>query len=232
MMEPIGIIHSCFKEKFGIPRQAGLAPAARAEVELYKPFSRPASVRGLETFSHIWIVFQFHACEKNVWRDTVRPPRLGGNERIGVFASRSGFRPNHLGMSAVRLEGITVTPKAVRLQISGADILDETPVLDIKPYVPYADSLPDARGGFASEPPSESMSVVFSEEAEAAFRRLTPDIPPVRDLIVQMIRIDPRPAYYDRMPKKDHFGTRIYNLEVKWRCRGNEAMVTAVEKAE
>jgi tRNA-Thr(GGU) m(6)t(6)A37 methyltransferase TsaA len=227
-MEPIGIIHSCFKEKFGIPRQPGLVPAARAELELFKPYGRPAAVRGLEAFSHIWIIFRFHACEGHRWRDTVRPPRLGGNERIGVFASRSGFRPNNLGMSAVRLEGITLSPGPVRLQISGADILDRTPVLDIKPYVPYSDSLPDARGGFAAGPPPESMSVTFSDTAEAACLRFSEDIPQLRDLIVQMIRIDPRPAYYGTRPRKDLFGTRIYDLEVKWRCRGNEAVVTTV----
>jgi len=232
VMEPIGIIHSCFKEKFGIPRQAGLAPAARAELELFKPYGSPAAVRGLENFSHIWVIFRFHACEKNEWRETVRPPRLGGNQRVGVFASRSGFRPNALGMSAVRLEGVTTAPQPVRLMISGADILDKTPVLDIKPYVPYSDSLPDARGGFASGPPPESMSVVFSEAAETACRRLAPDIPLLRDLIVQMIRTDPRPAYYGRRPKKDLFGTRIYDLEVKWRCRGKEALVEAVLAAE
>lgn len=231
-MEPIGIIHSCFKEKFGVPRQAGLVPAARAELELFPQYSRPVAVRGLEAFSHIWIIFRFHACENTMWRDTVRPPRLGGNERIGVFASRSGFRPNALGISAVRLESISVMPQPVRLFISGADILDKTPVLDIKPYIPYADCLPDARGGFATEPPPESMSVVFSEAAESACCRLSAEIPRLRDLIVQMIRIDPRPAYYNRRPKKDFFGTRIYNLEVKWRCEGNEATVTFIEKVE
>lgn len=231
-MEPIGVVHSCFKEKFGIPRQAGLVPAARAELELFKPYSRPAALRGLDAFSHIWVIFRFHGCEKNEWRDTVRPPRLGGNERIGVFASRSGFRPNALGMSAVRLEGIIQSSQPVRLLISGADILDGTPVLDIKPYIPYADSLPDARGGFASRPPSESMSVGFSPAAEIACRRLAVNIPQLRDLIVQMIRIDPRPAYYNRRPKKDLFGVRVYDLEVKWRCRGNEALVVDVGEAE
>lgn len=230
-MEPIGIVHSCFKEKFGIPRQAGLAPAAMAEVELYKPYASPAAVRGLETFSHIWIFFRFHACEGCGWRDTVRPPRLGGNERVGVFASRSGFRPNHMGMSAVRLEDITLSSAQVRLLISGADILDGTPVLDIKPYIPYADSLPDARGGFAAAPPPESVSIDFTDAAEAACRRFSGSIPKLRDLIVQMIRIDPRPAYYERRPKKDHFGTCIYDMEVKWRCRGKDALVTVVEKS-
>lgn len=228
-MDPIGIIHSCFKEKFGIPRQAGLAPAARAELQLFKPYGSPASVRGLETFSHIWIIFRFHTCEGKSRRDTVRPPRLGGNERIGVFASRSGFRPNSIGMSAVRLDGVSVSSLPARLFLSGVDILDKTPVLDIKPYVPYADSLPNALGGYASEPPPELMSVVFSKQAEAVFKRKVADIPLLRDLIVQMIQSDPRPAYYGRRPKKSCFGSRIYDLEVKWECRDNGAVVTTIE---
>jgi len=231
MMEPIGIVHSCFKEKFGIPRQAGLAPAARAEVELFKPYGSDAAVRGLEAFSHIWVIFLFHECDGKSWRDTVRPPRLGGNRRMGVFATRSGFRPNALGMSAVRLEKISMSPPPVRLLISGADLLDKTPVLDIKPYVPYSDCLSGARGGFASEPPPESMSVVFSKEAEAVCRDRTADIPLLRDLIVQMIQGDPRPAYYGRRPKKNSFGTRIYDLEVKWECREDRAVVTLIEPA-
>ena len=229
-VDPIGIIHSCFKEKFGIPRQAGLAPAAQAELELFPPYGNPAAVRGLEAVSHIWVIFLFHECAIKPWRDTVRPPRLGGNRRIGVFASRSGFRPNAIGMSAVRLEGLRVSPQPVRLFLSGADFLDKTPVLDIKPYLAFADSLPDALGGFASEPPPEVMSVEFSDDAEEACRQLTDNIPQLRDLIVQMLQSDPRPAYYQRKPQKECFGTRIHDLEVKWMCLGSKTIVTAIER--
>jgi tRNA-Thr(GGU) m(6)t(6)A37 methyltransferase TsaA len=200
-------------------------------VELFKPYGSADAVRGLEAFSHIWVIFLFHECVEKSWRDTVRPPRLGGNRRIGVFASRSGFRPNALGMSAVRLEEITLSPPPVRLLISGADLLNGTPVLDIKPYLPYADCLPGARGGFAEEAPPESISVVFSKEAEEACRRRAAEIPSLRDLIVQMIQGDPRPAYYERRPKKNSFGTRIYDLEVKWEYREGRAVVTSVEPA-
>ena len=230
-MEPIGIIHSCFKEKFGIPRQAGLAPAARAELELFKPYGSVEAVRGLETFSHIWVIFLFHECVGKSWRSTVRPPRLGGNRRIGVFASRSGFRPNAIGMSAVGLEKISLSPLPVRLSISGVDILDETQVLDIKPYIPYADCLPGAGGGFASEPPQDSVSVVFSNEAEVVCRQRAMYIPLLQDLIVQIIQSDPRPAYYARRPKKNSFGVKIYDLEVKWVYRENRAIVTGIVPA-
>ena len=231
-LDPVGIIHSCFKEKFGIPRQAGIAPAARAELELYPSYGNPAAVRGLEAFSHIWIIFLFHECVRKPGRDTVRPPRLGGDRRMGVFASRSGFRPNAIGMSAVRLEGLCVSPQPVRLLLSGADILDQTPVLDIKPYVPYADLLPEARGGFAPDRPPAVMSVVFSNEAEEVCRQQAGRFPLLRDLIIQMLQVDPRPAYYSRGPKKECFGTRIYDLEVKWTCRGSSVKVTAIEGFE
>lgn len=227
-VDPIGIIHSCFKEKFGIPRQAGIAPAARAELELFPMYSDPKAVRGLEAFSHIWVLFRFHECAGKPWRNTVRPPRLGGNRRVGVFASRSGFRPNAIGMSAVRLEEIRISPQPVRLLISGADILDQTPVLDIKPYVPYADLLPEARGGYASERPPVAMSVVFSNEAEEVCRQLTGRFPMLRDLIIQILQVDPRPAYYGRGPRKDRFGARIHDLEIQWTCRGSNAIVTAI----
>lgn len=228
-LDPVGIIHSCFKEKFGIPRQAGIVPAARAELELFPSYSNPAAVRGLEAFSHIWVIFLFHECARKPRRDTVRPPRLGGNQRMGVFASRSGFRPNAIGMSAVRLEKLCVSPQSIRLLLSGADILDQTPVLDIKPYLPYADLLPEALGGFASDMPPAVMSVAFSNEAEDVCRQQAGRFPLLRDLIIQMLQVDPRPAYYGRRPKKERFGTRIYDFEVKWTCRESSVIVTAIE---
>jgi hypothetical protein len=132
-------------------------------------------------------------------------------------------------MSAVRLDSISLSPAPIRLLLSGVDILDGAPVLDIKPYVPYADCLPEARGGFASERPPESISVAFSKAAETALSGLSSEIPKLRDLIVQMIRIDPRPAYYGSGSRKDGFGTRIHHLEVKWTCREGDALVTSVE---
>jgi tRNA-Thr(GGU) m(6)t(6)A37 methyltransferase TsaA len=229
LYEPVGIIHSCFKEKFGIPRQAGIAPAARAELELFPPYGSPEAVRGLEAFSHIWVIFLFHECAQQSWRNTVRPPRLGGDKRVGVFASRSGFRPNAIGMSAVRLEEIRVSPHPIRLLLSGVDILDQTPVLDIKPYIPYADLLPEARGGFAPDPPPAVFSIAFSNEAEAVYRQQMGHFPLLRDLIIQMLQLDPRPAYYCRESQKESFGTRIYDFEVKWTCRDSSVIVTAIE---
>ena len=160
--EPVGVIHSCFKEKFGIPRQPGLAPDARAVLELLPPYNRAEAVRGLEGFSHVWLSFIFHACLGEPWKPTVRPPRLGGNRRLGVFATRSTHRPNPIGLSAVELEKIEAAPGRVLLHLKGVDLLDGTPVLDIKPYLPYSDNIPGALGGFAPEMPAAPFEVSFA----------------------------------------------------------------------
>ncbi len=149
---PIGIVRSCFREKFGIPRQPGLAPAARATLELLPPHNQPAAVRGLEDFSHVWLVFVFHGVPASRWQPTVRPPRLGGNRRLGVFATRSPFRPNPIGLSVVALDRIVTGQGRVALHLSGVDVLDGTPVLDIKPYLPYADRVPDRDRRFRQRP--------------------------------------------------------------------------------
>lgn len=213
---PIGIIRSPFKEKFGIPRQPGIVPDARGALEILPPFHQEAAFRGLSEFSHVWILFLFHGNRRAEWKPTVRPPRLGGDRRMGVFATRSGFRPNPIGMSAVELTGISPGPESLRLDLKGIDLLDGTPVLDIKPYLPYADCITAAGGGFAAEPPKNDLPVTFSEEAEAVCARREQEIPHLRSLLVQMLRMDPRPAYYARSPKKKVFGFRLYDFDVQW----------------
>jgi tRNA (adenine37-N6)-methyltransferase len=225
---PIGIIHSCFKEKFGIPRQAGLVPEASAIVEILPPYNREEAFKELSSFSHIWVIFLFHAINRDGWATTVRPPRLGGNRRIGVFASRSGFRPNPIGLSAVKLEKISYEAGQLLLHIGGGDFLDGTPVLDIKPYVPYADSKPGAIGGFAASAPSRCLEVVFSEAAAATCRRLSSSLPQLKALITGMLQSDPRPAYYHEKPVKKRFGTRIYDLDIKWEYGDHSVMVYAI----
>ncbi len=158
--EPVGIIHSCFAEKFAIPRQPLLAPAATATLELLPPFDQPEALEGLEGVSHLWLLFVFHAAGHGSKHLRVRPPRLGGNQRIGVFASRATHRPNPIGQSVVRLEGIVDG----RLLLSGVDLLDGTPVLDIKPYVPYADAIGDAHNSLAPAPPAP-IAVVWQDSA-------------------------------------------------------------------
>ncbi len=213
---PIGIIRSPFKEKFGIPRQPGIVPDAEGVVEILPPFYQEAAFRGLAEFSHVWILFVFHQNHRAEWKPTVRPPRLGGDRRIGVFATRSGFRPNPIGMSAVELTGIQTGGGKLHLHLKGIDLLDGTPVLDVKPYLPYTDSIPAARGGFAPEPPRTDLAVTFSDEAEAICLRKERDLPHLRSLLIQMLRMDPRPAYYVRSPKKQVFGFRLYDFDVQW----------------
>lgn len=231
-MQPIGIVHSCFPEKFGIPRQAGLVEEARATLELLPPFDAPETVRGLEGFSHIWLLFIFHAHMASGWKPTVRPPRLGGNKRLGVFATRSPFRPNPIGLSAVGLERIETNKGRALLHLRGADLLDGTPVLDIKPYVPYADALPTARGGFAAERPATPMEVTFSPQALAACRSLEQNgYPYLERLIRQVLDHDPRPAYYATRPGSHDFGMRLLDFEVRWRTERHRVTVLDIVPA-
>lgn len=222
-MKPIGRIHSCYGEKFGIPRQPGLVPSATATLELLPPCNTVEALRGLSGFSHLWIIFLFHQTARDQWKATVRPPRLGGNERIGVFASRSNFRPNPIGLSVVKLLSINGTT----LNLCGGDFLDGTPVLDIKPYIPYADAVPHAEGAFAATSPEPVNQVRFTETAEQALQKFeTEKRPALRQLICETLAYNPLPAYQTPQPDRI-FGTRLFDLEIRWKQAGNT--VTVVE---
>lgn len=185
-LDPIGIVHSCFGGKFGVPRQPGLCPSAWGRLVFHETHRSPEAIRGIEGFSHLWLIFGFHETAEQGWKPTVRPPRLGGNRRIGVFASRSTFRPNALGLSLVRLEGVDGN----ELLLGGVDLIDGTPVYDIKPYLPYAESIPEAAAGFAGDE-IPRLKVELAEEVVAAFGSLPP-----RDqaVIREALALDPRPA--------------------------------------
>ena len=217
-IEPIGIIHSCFKEKFGIPRQSGLVKSATATLELLPPYNVEEALRGIEEFSHLWIVFAFHKSITKKFQPMVRPPRLGGNSRKGVFATRAPFRPNPIGLSVVELESV----KGTSLELAGGDFLDGTPVLDIKPYIPYADSILDANGAFANETPEAPNTVKFSAEAKAVSQSLETD---QQQLIKDVLSYNPRPAYQADDPNRI-FGTTLFDLDVKWKQSGN--MITII----
>ncbi|WP_019340671.1 tRNA (N6-threonylcarbamoyladenosine(37)-N6)-methyltransferase TrmO [Stutzerimonas stutzeri] len=210
-VSPVGFVRSCFKEKFAIPRQPQLAPAARGVLELVAPFDQPHALEGLEQVSHVWLLFLFHQTLEAEPRLRVRPPRLGGNRMVGVFATRATHRPNGIGQSVVKLDRI----EPGRLYLSGIDLLDGTPVLDIKPYVPYADAIPDARNGLAEDAPN-LISVRWTENSlQQALNEASRLGEPLQALIEQCLAQDPRPAY--QMPAAERrYGTRLWDVEVRW----------------
>lgn len=232
VLTPIGRIHTCFPEKFGIPRQSGLALEATGSVELFPPYDEDEVVRGLTSFSHIWALYFFHGNPSCRWRPTVRPPRLGGNRRIGVFASRSPFRPNPVGMSALRLEGMERRNGRLLIHVSGVDMLDQTPILDIKPYLPWADSISDAKAGFAPDPPSGDLPVMFSASAAEACDALErANRPGLRRLIVRLLSLDPRPAYRAESSADRVFGMALYDLNIRWVIRPSQIRVLSIDAA-
>lgn len=210
-VSPIGYVRSCFKEKFAIPRQPQLAPAARGVLELCAPFDQGDALQGLEEVSHVWLLFLFHQALEDKPRLKVRPPRLGGNRAIGVFATRATHRPNGIGQSVVRLDRV----ESGRLWLSGIDLLDGTPVLDVKPYVPYADSVPDAHNHIAAQAPVR-IEVQWQDSALAQARehglRLNE---PLVELIEQCLAQDPRPAYQQPQPER-RYGVRLWDVDVHW----------------
>ncbi len=224
----IGTIHSCFTEKFGIPRQPGMVKSAIARLELFPPYNREEMVRGLDQFSHIWVHFRFHQTVQEGWKPTVRPPWLGGQKRVGVFASRSPHRPNHLGLSVVRLEAIVWEKGKLLLELSGVDFLDQTPVFDIKPYIPYSDCIPSASCGYAHGEKPE-VEVVFSENVEIfCADYLGKSGRNIRQLVEDMIRHDPRPA--SQKGNKSCFGMLLWNVNIRWKVKGESFFVESCEE--
>lgn len=190
-MTPIAHIETPFRSKFGVPRQAGLVDY-EARVVFEPDYRIPEAVRGLEEFDYIWLLWQFHLAQRETWSPTVRPPRLGGNKRVGVFATRSPFRPNNIGLSSVRLLRVAVEPAlGPVLYVSGADLVDGTPVFDIKPYIPYADSHPSVRSGFAPDSPTPRLTVA---DPQQLLSKLNPG---QRKALVDALALDPRPHYQD-----------------------------------
>lgn len=221
---PIAYIRSEFPTKFGIPRQSGLVSSLRAMIVFEPMYRNPDALRGIESFSHLWLIWEFSEALRKGWSPTVRPPRLGGNTRIGVFATRSPFRPNPIGLSCVRLEQVCPDSKhGTVLLVSGADLMDGTPIYDIKPYIPYADAHPEAVGGFAQEAPVPTLQVDFPPQL---LERIPEDR---RQALISVLALDPRPSYQDD-PKRV-YGMSFADRNIRFTVKGSILTVCAVEPA-
>jgi tRNA-Thr(GGU) m(6)t(6)A37 methyltransferase TsaA len=212
----IGRVNSPYKEKFAIPRQPGLVSAARGSITLLSTANNEELVRGIEQFSHLWLIFVFHGTQQQGWKPLVRPPRLGGNKKIGVLATRSTFRPNPVGMSVVKLESVEFTDKQLLINISGLDLLDQTPILDIKPYIPYSDNIDYARAGFAQYEPDLLLKVIFSSRAEKDINKYQNEYTDLSTFIEQVLSQDPRPAYKKKQVDEKIYGMNLYDLNILW----------------
>lgn len=222
LIKPIAHIHCDFKEKFGIPRQSGLIDSARAKIVFLPEYRNPDALRGLDGYTHLWLLWQFSEAVRSEWSPTVRPPRLGGNKRMGVFASRSPFRPNPIGLSSVKIVSIDLnTSKGPIIEVAGADLLDGTPIYDIKPYLAYTDSHPDAASGFALTSDAPKLDVEISEE-------ILEKIPAyLHQSVIDILAEDPRPGYQDDP-------SRIYTmqyatLEICFKVEGSMLTVTEIK---
>ena len=219
-IRPIARMKSDFPTKFGIPRQSGLVQELRSTVIFEPEFRNPDALRGIEDFSHLWLIWQFSEAVRTEWSPTVRPPRLGGNTRMGVFATRSPFRPNNLGLSCVRLLGVEHTEQyGTVLHVGGADLMDGTPIFDIKPYIPYADCQPDAAGGFTDSTGDFLLSVDFPP----ALLALLPE--DKREAAVAVLSHDPRPSY-QRKPGRI-YGVSFAGFDIRFTVE--DTMLTVVE---
>lgn len=231
-LKPIAIIHTPYKEKFCVPRQPDLVQEGIGLIELIPPYNAIEMVRGLEQFSHLWLIFQFNQVIKGKWQPTVRPPRLGGNQRIGVLATRATHRPNPLGLSKVKLEKIEHKQGKVLLSVAAVDLVDKTPIFDIKPYIAYADSEPQAQSGFAQQKPADLLQVEFSVTAQQDLQKLTQKPPHFARFIRQVLQQDPRPAYHQKQDYKRVYGMKLYDFNIRWRIKPSAVNIAEVLQIE
>lgn len=222
-MKIIAHIRNDFKEKFGIPRQSGLVKGTRAAIVFEEAYRNPDALRGIEGFSHLWLIWSFSKAQRDTWSPTVRPPRLGGNQRMGVFATRSPYRPNAVGLSCVELIDVKLhTENGPVLIVGGADLLDGTPIYDIKPYLPHADCHPEATGGFSSDKVAYALKVQFPEKL---LERIDED---KRDVVMELLSQDPRPSYQNDPERV--YGMAYGAWNVKFTVSEGTLTVIAVEE--
>ena len=221
LIEPIAHIETALPTKFGLPRQSGLVDQLRARIVFAPKYRDPVAFRGLEGFSHLWLIWGFSENGRDTWAATVKPPRLGGNKRMGVFATRSPYRPNALGLSAVKLLEIQQDEKlGPVLLVAGADLMDGTPIYDVKPYLPFTDSHPEAAGGFAEDVLDYHLDVEFPP---ALLEKIPPDS---REALIGLLSQDPRPAYIDAPERR--YGFNYLTYDVRFTVEGNRLTVVEI----
>ena len=221
-IKPIAYYRSPLKSKFGVPRQSGIATHLVGKIVMEKEWNNPECLRGLEDFDYLWILWGFSANVDSPKHPTVRPPRLGGNRRMGVFATRSSFRPNNIGMSAVRILSLTVFPgKPIEIEVSGADLMNGTPIYDIKPYLPEFDAHPNARGGFASSEKWEKLQVEIPDEIRQHLGEEN------SRLVEQLLSEDPRPHYHDDPERV--YGMKVDGYDVRFKVVENTAKIIHID---
>lgn len=220
IISPIAYIHTEFSEKFGVPRQSGLAGSLRGTIVFEPEYRNIDAVRGLEGFSHLWLIWGFSANRHGDWQPTVRPPRMGGNDRMGVFATRSPYRPNQLGLSCVEIDSVDITcPDGPRLYVKGADLMDGTPIYDIKPYIKYADSRPDAVCGYVDTLAERRLDVEISDEIASVLSD-----PAILEALKETLSLDPRPSYHNDPLREYGLSFAGYNV----RFKVNEGYLTVI----
>lgn len=227
----IGLVTSPYKEKFAVPKQPGLVPQAEGYITLVDEFNQFETVKGLEHASHIWLLFCFHQNIDRGWQASVRPPRLGGNAKMGVFATRATHRPNPIGMSVVELISVEDHQDGVRIHVRGLDLVDGTPILDIKPHVPYSDNVEHSQLQWVEDNPLDSLDVTFTSEAEAILKVHNKG-QQLRSLIEGVLAQDPRPAYQRAKSSDREYGVKLENTNVRWRVAGATVIVTAIENLD
>ncbi|WP_299007737.1 tRNA (N6-threonylcarbamoyladenosine(37)-N6)-methyltransferase TrmO [uncultured Shewanella sp.] len=225
-IEAVAYCQTPYKQKFGIPRQPGLVRSAKGKITLLPPYNQPDTIRGLERYSHLWLLFCFHETLKQGWKPMVRPPRLGGNDKLGVFATRSTFRPNGIGQSVVQLHKIEQKAGQVSLDISGMDLLDGTPIIDIKPYIPFSDAIDGAIGGIAQQAP-QLVKVIFSAKAKAQLNEYK-EYPNLPSLIEEVLAQDPRPGYKKGKIDLKQYQIALYDLDVIWQVKEETIVVSHI----
>lgn len=229
-LAPIATVNSPFREKFATPRQPGLTPSVRAIIEFFPRFAPAEALRGLEDFSHLWLIFLFHHNWHQGWSPTVRPPRLGGNRRVGVYASRSPFRPNPIGLSVVKLLELSHSGSQAQLEVEGADLIDGTPILDVKPFLPDNDCPAGAHGGYTQRHALAPLKVIWTPEAKAELEKFSLRTPDLHRMVEETLRLDPRPAYRRRLQTdRQEYGMHLADYNIRWRMSSGSALVFSLK---